>query len=86
VIALAGAFPDRYRALIPFGAGTGVRISEALGLTPRFGWPHLAMGSSGLGSFDLHRPEDWASLRGLHELAVDGHGAAQWTDLHQQAR
>jgi integrase len=33
VAALVGAVPDRYRALILLGAGTGVRISEALGLT-----------------------------------------------------
>jgi integrase len=30
---LIGSVPERYRALIVFGAGTGVRISEALGLT-----------------------------------------------------
>ncbi len=30
---LINAVPDRYRALIILGAGTGVRISEALGLT-----------------------------------------------------
>jgi integrase len=30
---LIDAVPDRYRALIILGAGTGVRISEALGLT-----------------------------------------------------
>jgi integrase len=33
VEALAEAVPARYRALIVLGAGTGVRISEALGLT-----------------------------------------------------
>lgn len=33
VIALVDAVPDRYRALVLLGAGTGVRISEALGLT-----------------------------------------------------
>ena len=33
VKALIDAAPDRYRALIVLGAGTGVRISEALGLT-----------------------------------------------------
>jgi integrase len=33
VEALIEAVPDRYRALIVLGAGTGVRISEALGLT-----------------------------------------------------
>ena len=33
VEALADAVPDRYRALIVLGAGTGIRISEALGLT-----------------------------------------------------
>lgn len=33
VEALVGAVPDRYRALIVLGAGTGMRISEALGLT-----------------------------------------------------
>jgi integrase len=33
VQALADAMPDRYRALVVLGAGTGVRISEALGLT-----------------------------------------------------
>jgi integrase len=30
---LINAVPDRYRAMIVLGAGTGVRISEALGLT-----------------------------------------------------
>jgi integrase len=30
---LINAVPDRYRALVALGAGTGVRISEALGLT-----------------------------------------------------
>src|SRR5512132_1357599 len=33
VHALADAMPDRYQALVVLGAGTGVRISEALGLT-----------------------------------------------------
>jgi integrase len=33
IVSLVEAVPDRYRALIVFGAGTGVRISEALGLT-----------------------------------------------------
>lgn len=33
VEALIAAVPERYRALIALGAGTGVRISEALGLT-----------------------------------------------------
>jgi integrase len=33
VHALADEMPDRYRALVVLGAGTGVRISEALGLT-----------------------------------------------------
>ncbi len=33
VQAIVEAVPDRYRALITVGAGTGVRISEALGLT-----------------------------------------------------
>ena len=36
---LMDAVPDRYRALIVLGAGTGVRISEALGLTnDRINW------------------------------------------------
>jgi hypothetical protein len=33
VEALADALPPRYRALIVLGAGTGVRISEALAVT-----------------------------------------------------
>ncbi len=33
VAQLVRAVPDRYRALVVLGAGTGVRISEALGLT-----------------------------------------------------
>jgi integrase len=33
VEAVRDLMPDRYKALIVFGAGTGVRISEALGLT-----------------------------------------------------
>jgi integrase len=33
VAALAAAMPERYQALVVLGAGTGVRISEALGLS-----------------------------------------------------
>ena len=33
VEAVRDGVPDRYKALVVFGAGTGVRISEALGLT-----------------------------------------------------
>jgi len=37
--ALIAGFPARYRATIPLGAGTGVRLSEALGLTnDRIDW------------------------------------------------
>ncbi len=33
VVELAGLVPDRYRALILLGAGTGLRLSEAVGVT-----------------------------------------------------
>jgi len=33
VEAIVNAIPGRYKSLVTFGAGTGVRISEALGLT-----------------------------------------------------
>jgi integrase len=40
VVKLIDAVPDRYRALIVLGAGSGMRISEALGLTKdRVDWP-----------------------------------------------
>jgi integrase len=40
VTALADAMPDRYYALVVLGAGTGVRIAEALGVTSdRIDWP-----------------------------------------------
>ena len=39
VLELVGAMPDRYKTLVVLGAGTGVRISEALGLTQdRVNW------------------------------------------------
>ncbi len=40
VDALADAMPDRYYALVVLGAGSGVRIAEALGVTAdRIDWP-----------------------------------------------
>jgi integrase len=44
VQALIDAMPDHYRALVVLGAGTGVRISEALGVTnDRVDWLHQTL-------------------------------------------